>query len=93
MPYLEPPTTGDLKAMKQDSTAKMKASWRRVADFLNAHRGSIKLTDWEMYALNQGDKMNRQSEHDELERLLRDFFAAAGSNIGLEHEDYKRRRT
>lgn len=92
MPYLEPPTTGDLKAMKQDSTDKMKSSWRKVALFLNAHRDSIKLTDWEKYALNKADEMTHQNTHDELEHLLRDFFAAAGSNIGVEQEDYKRRR-
>ena len=92
MTYLKPPMNGDFKAMKQDSTDKMKSSWRKVTLFLNAHRDSIKLTDWEKYALKRAGEMTHQNTHDELEDLLRNFFAAAGSNIGVEHEDYKRRR-
>lgn len=93
MPYLEHPNLKDLNAMKQDTTNKMKVSWRRVTDLLNAYRDRIKLSNWENYALEKADQMKRQSEHDELEHLLRDFFVSAGSNIGLEKEHYKRRRT
>lgn len=93
MSYLEPRSAADLKAMDKWQNGKMNRSWRKVSDFLNAHRDKIKLTDWETYALNQGGKLNRQREHNELERLLRDFFADAGSNLGLQKEYYKNRRT
>lgn len=91
MPYLKPPTTADLKAIKQYNTDKMKSSWRKVALFLNAHR-DINLTDWEKFALNKANKMTHKNTHDELEHLLRDFFTAAGKHFGLEQAQYQAKR-
>jgi hypothetical protein len=92
MAYLKPPTTAELKGMEALKRAELAASWRTISQHLKQHREHVNLTGWERYALHRADEIGGQTIHDELEDLLRDFFTIAGSNFGLEQEDYKRKR-
>lgn len=92
MPYITHPTTADLKGMKHLKNTDITKSWQAISQHLKLHREHLKLTGWERYALHRADEIGGQTIHDELEGLLRDFFTVAGSNFGLEQEDYKRKR-
>ena len=92
MAYLTPPTTADLQGMETLKRAELAASWQTISQHLKQHREHLKLSGWETYAINRAGKIAGETIHDELEDLLRDFFTIAGSNFGLEQEDYKRKR-
>ena len=90
MAYIEPPTTGDLKGMANLQRTKLDQSWKAISQHLQHHREHLKLSGWELYAIKRVGELAGQQAHDELAKMLRDFFAIAGSNIGLEKNDYKR---
>lgn len=91
MPYITPPSTAELKGMKHLKNIDITKSWQKISQHLERHRKHLNLTGWERYALQRADELGGQTIHDELEDLLRDFFIVAGSNFGLEQEDYKRK--
>lgn len=92
MAYIEPPTTGDLKGMANLQRTKLDQSWKAISQHLQHHRQHLKLSGWETYAINRVGELMAQNAHDELGTLLRDFFTTAGSNIGLEQNDYEKKR-
>lgn len=92
MAYLTPPTTADLQGMETLKQAELAASWQTISQHLKQHREHLKLSGWETYAINRVGKLATQQAHDELATMLRDFFAIAGSNIGLEQNNYEQKR-
>ena len=92
MAYLTPPTTDDLKGMETLKRTKLAASWETISQHLKRNREHLKLSGWETYAINRVGELAAQQAHDELGTLLRDFFAIAGSNLGLEKNNYEQKR-
>lgn len=92
MAYLTPPTTANLEGMETLKRAELAASWQTISQHLKQHREHLKLSGWETYAINRVGELAAQQAHDELATMLRDFFAIAGSNIGLEQNNYEQKR-
>lgn len=90
MAYLTSPTTADLQGMETLKRAELAASWQTISQHLKQHREHLKLSGWELYALKRVGELAGQQAHEELSTMIRDFFTIAGSNIGLEQNDYKR---
>ena len=72
--------------------ADLAKSWQAILQHLKQHREHLKLSDWETYAINRVWEIAAQQAQNELMTMLHDFFTIAGSNFGLEQEDYKRKR-
>ena len=92
MAYLKPPTTAELQSMDTLKRAELVTSWQAISQHLKQHREHLKLSGWETYAINRVWEIAAQQAHDELMTMLHDFFASAGSNIGLEKHEYEQKR-
>ena len=92
MAYFKPPTTAELEDMAQLKRAELAASWQNISQHLKQHREHLKLSGWETYAINRVWEIAAQQAQNELMTMLHDFFASAGSNIGLEKHEYEQKR-
>ncbi|NVJ95124.1 MAG: hypothetical protein HWD91_06015 [Marivivens sp.] len=92
MAHIEPPKTADLQGMADLQRTKLDQSWKAISQHLQHHREHLKLSGWETYALKRVEELMTQNAHDELSTMLRDFFTIAGSNLGLEKNNYEQKR-